>query len=44
MSLRLRQAALQVFNLTQVRLALRDVHPVSDLPDKLFQYVEAKKP
>ena len=25
-------------------VALRDVHPVSDLPDKLFQYVEAKKP
>jgi outer membrane lipoprotein-sorting protein len=25
-------------------VALRNVHPVSDLPDKLFQYVEAKKP
>ena len=25
-------------------VALRDVHPVSDLPDRLFQYVEAKKP
>jgi len=25
-------------------VALRNVHPVSGLPDTLFQYVEAKKP